>query len=145
MGDPPREEEDFFGTSVVVAKRLCDKAAGGQIMASELVAALVGSRGGYRFRPLGSLGLKGLAQPVPAVEVEWAEPDLAPAGAEPRPAPVDPERRRGVLIGRDRELSLLRTELAPAPRGSAVCCWWAMPALARVALPARWCSGRTAR
>src|SRR5207245_470522 len=42
-GEPVREEDDLFGTAVVVAKRLCDRAEGGQILASELLAGLVGS------------------------------------------------------------------------------------------------------
>ena len=37
VGEPIRDEDDYFGTSVVVAKRLCDRAEGGQIIASELV------------------------------------------------------------------------------------------------------------
>ena len=49
-GDPVRHDDDLHGTAVVVAKRLCDQADGGQILASELVAALVGSRGDFHFR-----------------------------------------------------------------------------------------------
>ena len=37
VGEPIREEDDYFGTPVVVAKRLCDVADGGQILASDLV------------------------------------------------------------------------------------------------------------
>ena len=47
IGEPIRDENDYFGTPVVVAKRLCDRADGGQILASELLRALVGSRGGF--------------------------------------------------------------------------------------------------
>src|SRR5205807_385884 len=74
VGDLPRDEGDLFGTAVVVARRLCDRAAGGQILASEPVTAVAGNRGGYRFRRLGRLHLKGLTDPVPAVAVEWGEP-----------------------------------------------------------------------
>lgn len=42
----------------------------GQILASELLAALVGSRGGFRFRLLGPVALEGLPRPVPAVVVD---------------------------------------------------------------------------
>jgi class 3 adenylate cyclase len=45
-GEPIEDEGDFHGTSVVIARRLCDAAQGGQILASQLVAGLVGSRGG---------------------------------------------------------------------------------------------------
>ena len=37
VGEPIRDEGDYFGTPVVVAKRLCDTAEGGQILASGLV------------------------------------------------------------------------------------------------------------
>ena len=50
VGEPIRDEGDYFGTPVVVAKRLCDSAEGGQILASGLVRALVGSRGSFGFR-----------------------------------------------------------------------------------------------
>ncbi|MGH9037661.1 MAG: adenylate/guanylate cyclase domain-containing protein, partial [Acidimicrobiia bacterium] len=43
VGEPMRDEDDYFGTAVVVAKRLCDAADGGQILASELVRGLVGT------------------------------------------------------------------------------------------------------
>ena len=37
VGEAVREEDDYFGTPVVIAKRLCDCGTGGQILASELV------------------------------------------------------------------------------------------------------------
>ena len=83
-GEPVRGEDDFFGTAVIVARRLCDLAQGGQILASEIVARLIGVRDGFRFTTLGSLALKGIADAVPAVEVGWAAPGDdadAPGGA----------------------------------------------------------------
>jgi len=71
VGEPVRDEDDYFGTAVVVAKRLCDSAEGGRILVSELVRGLVGSRGGYVFRVLGPLALKGFAEPLLACEVVW--------------------------------------------------------------------------
>ena len=53
VGEPVRQEEDYFGTTVVVARRLCDSARGGQVRASGLVRELVGSRGGFTFFNLG--------------------------------------------------------------------------------------------
>jgi len=115
VGEPFRDEGDFFGTAVVVAKRLCDRADPGQILASELVASLVGSRGGFRFQSVGRLGLKGLAEPVPAVSIARAAAqspaDMAPPAKSrsTRPRPRGPE-----LVGRDRELTLLEEDLARA-------------------------------
>jgi predicted ATPase/two-component SAPR family response regulator len=59
-----------------VAKRLCDRAAADEILASQLVVDLVGSRGAFAFRSVGPLQLKGLARPVPAAALDW-EPEAA--------------------------------------------------------------------
>jgi class 3 adenylate cyclase len=97
-GDPVREEDDLFGTAVVVARRLCDRAEGGQILASELLAALVGSRGGFRFRPVGRLPLKGLTRLGRAGASEFrtvlllADPGV---GNPPGQRAPGPSRRRG--------------------------------------------------
>src|SRR5215216_5853683 len=79
VGEPIRDEDDFFGMPVVVAQRLCAAATGGQILASETVRSLVGSRGGHDFVALGELDLKGLP-PLATVAVRWRDdaPVLAP-------------------------------------------------------------------
>ncbi len=69
VGEPIRDEGDYFGTPVVIAKRLCDAADGGEILASELLRTLVGSRGSFDFRSRGLLTLKGIAEPLPTCEV----------------------------------------------------------------------------
>src|SRR5439155_1443527 len=71
VGEPVREEADYFGTTVVIARRLCDSARGGQVRASGLVRELVGSRGGFTFFNLGPLTLKGISDPLAAYEVIW--------------------------------------------------------------------------
>ena len=43
-GDATFEDGDWFGTPVVEASRLCAAATGGQILVSDLVRALAGSR-----------------------------------------------------------------------------------------------------
>jgi class 3 adenylate cyclase len=68
-GEPIREEGDYFGTPVVVARRLCERAEGGQILASDLVRELAGTRAGVRFDLLGPLAVKGFTTPVPASAV----------------------------------------------------------------------------
>jgi class 3 adenylate cyclase len=72
-GEVVNAEDDYFGTPVVVAKRLCDRGASGQILMSDLVRALVGSRGGHEFVALGALELKGLTDEVVAFELDWRE------------------------------------------------------------------------
>jgi DNA-binding SARP family transcriptional activator len=74
-GEPTVEDDDFFGTPVVIAQRLCGRADGGQVLVSALVQALVGSRANCTFEPLGGLLLKGLAVPVEAAEVRWVAPE----------------------------------------------------------------------
>ena len=126
-GEPIREESDLFGAAVVVAKRLCDAAQGGQILTSQLVADLVGGRGAFRFRPLGPVALKGLPEPVRTVAVETADrTEERSAASEPlseRPAPPARVRRpRGPrLVGRERELEVLEDELQSATAGEFRC------------------------
>ncbi len=80
-GEPHREEDDFFGMAVVVARRLCDRAQGGEILASEAAALLAGMEAGFRLRPVGPLALKGLSRAVRAVAVACSSPEAAPAPA----------------------------------------------------------------
>jgi class 3 adenylate cyclase/DNA-binding CsgD family transcriptional regulator/tetratricopeptide (TPR) repeat protein len=123
-GEPVREDGDYFGTPVVVASRLCAAARGGQILAGELVAALVGSRGGLRFNSLGLVELKGLSDPLPVAELVWTDDPTAagPAGRSvprrPRRAPVP---RGPALVGRPDELARLEEEYARAVAGEFRC------------------------
>lgn len=72
VGEAISADGDYFGTPVVVAKRLCDRAEPGQTLLSDIVRALVGSRGGFRFKALGPLSLKGIADPVGVCELDWS-------------------------------------------------------------------------
>ena len=56
-GEPVREGDDYHGVAVNVAKRLCDAAEGGQILASELVRGLVAGHDEIEFRSVGSVEL----------------------------------------------------------------------------------------
>ena len=122
-GDPVRHDDDLHGTAVVVAKRLCDRAEGGQILASDLVAGLAGKRGEFRFRSAGRLKLKGLSEPTPAVRVEWRETATSsesvsgPPTRLRRPSPVTTPVPARPLVGRQRELSQVEEALAKAATG----------------------------
>jgi class 3 adenylate cyclase len=71
-GDITIEEDgDHVGTPVIEAARLCAAAAGGQILVADLVRALARGRGGHTFSEVGDLELKGLSEPVAALEVAW--------------------------------------------------------------------------
>jgi DNA-binding SARP family transcriptional activator len=111
-GAPIGEDDDYFGTPVVVAQRLCARARGGQILASSLVQGLVGNRGGCAFSPLGGLVLKGLTEPVAVCEVGWDQP---PEAALPLPLPL--QRESSAFVGRDEEVSRLEAAWEEARAG----------------------------
>jgi class 3 adenylate cyclase len=71
VGEPIREDNDLFGAPVILARRLCDAAKGGQIVVSGLVRALIGGRGDHEFDSLGGLALRGYSQPVTASALRW--------------------------------------------------------------------------
>jgi class 3 adenylate cyclase len=66
MGEAVREQDDFFGRPVIVARRLCDVAQGGQVVVSEAVRRLACAPSAHAFEALGALALKGLSDPVSA-------------------------------------------------------------------------------
>ncbi len=103
VGEPIRDEDDYFGTSVVVARRLCDCAKGGEILASELVRQLIGGRGRFSFGPVGELSLKGLTQPVGACELGWE-----PIGEQPIPLPAELHLPQGTFVGRHAEMEAVQ-------------------------------------
>ncbi|MDQ4134494.1 MAG: adenylate/guanylate cyclase domain-containing protein, partial [Actinomycetota bacterium] len=63
VGEATSEGDDWFGTPVVEAARLCDAAEGGQVLVSNLLVELVRPRTVHQFDPVGGLPLKGLPQP----------------------------------------------------------------------------------
>jgi class 3 adenylate cyclase len=62
-GEAVGEDNDYFGRPVIVARRLCDAARGGEVLVSEPPPGLVA---GSAARELEPLVLKGLSQPVAA-------------------------------------------------------------------------------
>jgi class 3 adenylate cyclase len=100
-GDVVMEEGDCFGTPVIEAARLCGAAQGGQILASELVRGLAHA-GEETFTPRGSLELKGLAKPLPTVQVDWRP---LPQSSIPLPTFLTDIGR--IFVGRDSELDRL--------------------------------------
>ncbi len=89
VGEPIREGDDYHGTPVVVASRLSNDADGGQVLVSQLVRRLVGSRGGHTFRELEPRSLKGIAELVPVCEVGW-EPITEQASGQATPVERQP-------------------------------------------------------
>jgi class 3 adenylate cyclase len=71
-GEPIAEERDLFGTSVDLARRLCDQAAPGEILVSNVVRELASGKG-FLFADRGVAPLKGFEDPVHLYEVRWRE------------------------------------------------------------------------
>src|SRR5438552_10534625 len=104
-GDAMRDDEiDYFGTPVVVARRLCDRADDGQILCSDVVAQLLAGRQAFTFKDIGALELKGITAPVLAREVTY---ERAPSGI-PSQTP---------LVGRTAEVAKLQQKLDDARAG----------------------------
>jgi DNA-binding NarL/FixJ family response regulator len=81
-GEPLPEGDDLYGTSVIVASRLCDAAAAGEILASEVVGRVAGSRVGDLIEPAGAMRLRGVGERVGVARVRWRE-DYEPATEPP--------------------------------------------------------------
>lgn len=72
-GELLREEDDYFGTTVIIASRLCAAADAGQTLASGALAELTPDDTKATSRPLGAIELKGLGLPVESCELLWDE------------------------------------------------------------------------
>jgi class 3 adenylate cyclase len=71
-GEPIAEDEDLFGTAVILAARIAAKAEGGEILASNVVRELVAGKG-FLFSDRGDVVLRGFEDPVRLFEVRWRE------------------------------------------------------------------------
>ena len=101
------DDGDLFGPPVVEAARLCAAAEDGQVLASEVVRALVGGRGGFEFRSLGVRELKGIPDPVAVCEVGWEPlPDEVDEASVVVPLPARLVPVAGVFAGRVAEVEL---------------------------------------
>ncbi len=79
-GAPILEDGDLFGVVVNVASRVTDCAAGGQVLATDVVRQLAAGKG-FRFRLFATRRLEGMAQEIPLFEVVWQEEE-ARTGSE---------------------------------------------------------------
>ncbi len=105
VGEALVDESDYFGTPVVVARRLCDRADGGQIFASDIVVRLLDGRGAdIDVKELGPLELKGITNAVPAVEIVYEHDPMALL-------------RKLPFVGRQAEYETLLKKLGEAQNG----------------------------
>jgi DNA-binding SARP family transcriptional activator/class 3 adenylate cyclase len=70
-GEAFREATDYFGTPVIIARRLCERAEAGQILCTPVVRELLTGRAGFSFVDLGKVELKGMIEPVGACKVRY--------------------------------------------------------------------------
>jgi class 3 adenylate cyclase len=70
-GEPIAEDDDLFGTAVIMASRICDRAEPGQVLISDVVRQLVAGKN-FDFIDAGTATLKGFDSPVTLHEVRPA-------------------------------------------------------------------------
>jgi class 3 adenylate cyclase len=104
-GEALRDATDYFGLPVVVARRLCDTAQGGEIRCTEVVTSLLANRQEFAFADIGRLELKGVPEPIAALEVVYeAETTIGSVAHLP-------------FVGREGELTRLLGLLGHAAAG----------------------------
>ena len=115
MGEATHESGDYFGMPSIMAARLCDKAAGGQILVPALVKLMAEQRSDHVFSAVGELELKGIPQPVEALEVAWEplESEVTALSLPTRLVGVPPIG----YVGRRQEIELLATMWEKARSG----------------------------
>jgi len=78
-GEPVDHNDDLFGSTVTLASRICESAAAGRILTSDLVHDL-GVERGFRFDGGRELVLKGFSSPARVFELAASEPDSSDPG-----------------------------------------------------------------
>jgi class 3 adenylate cyclase/tetratricopeptide (TPR) repeat protein len=107
VGEASNEDGDYFGDPVVEAARLCARCESGQILATDFVRAMAGRRSRHECRPLGELALKGIPDPIEAVEVSW-EPLRGDETSPRTPLPGRLAVRPAVgVVGREAEATAI--------------------------------------
>jgi DNA-binding SARP family transcriptional activator/class 3 adenylate cyclase len=76
-GEAVQLEHGYRGGALNLAARLCEQAAPGEVLSSEVIAHLARAIEGIEYAEHGSLTLKGLAEPVRVVRVSAAGTDAA--------------------------------------------------------------------
>jgi class 3 adenylate cyclase len=69
-GEPIAEDDDLFGTAVIVAARVAALAQGGEILVANVVRELVAGKG-FLFNDRGEQPLRGLEDPVRVWQLRW--------------------------------------------------------------------------
>lgn len=70
-GEPIREDDDLFGSTVQLSARITDKASAGQIFVSEIVRGICAGKD-LVFRNAGDFAMKGFSDPITLYEAVWS-------------------------------------------------------------------------
>ncbi len=107
-GEVTREEDDYFGSPIIEAARLCAICEGGEILATDIVRGMAGRHNHHQCLAMGDLTLKGLTDPVPSVRVTW-DPLVGAAADSVIPLPWRLAVRPALgVLGRETEMELIR-------------------------------------
>ncbi len=114
-GEPVADDGDeVFGTPVTVARGLRAAAAPGQVLTSDLVRDLVGTRGGFVLDEVAPVVIPGVADRVPAVELVDPEREASASDAARPPykglAPFEADDAE-LFFGRDQVVAELTARL----------------------------------
>jgi DNA-binding SARP family transcriptional activator len=112
-GDVAWAGDDYFGTAVIEAQRLCAAAAAGSILVADAVRLLAGTGTDAAFEDAGELALRGLVQPMRAWSVRWTARRTVTVSF---PAPLVADGG-AAFVGREEELAALREAWADAVGG----------------------------
>ena len=104
-GEVIHEDGDLFGSAVSAAARITAQAKGQQILASEIVKALVGTLPGITFRAADLAKLKGFEDDWQLYEVEWRSDEGS-------------RFRRTPFVGRDAERAAVTAHLNDLSKGT---------------------------
>jgi len=85
MAGGDADGDELWGAPVEVARRLCETAEPGAIVAADVVRQVAGPRADGLMHPAGALRLPGVPERVAVAEVRWRPDDEEPAPA-PEPA-----------------------------------------------------------
>ena len=116
-GEVTVDDGDYFGDAVIEASRLCARAEGGQILATQLAQLTAGRRAVQEVSFVGELDLKGLPSPTPTVEIRWRPEQVDERSAVPLPQRC--ARTSSMeFVGRVPERSVLAQSLKSVSAGS---------------------------
>jgi class 3 adenylate cyclase len=110
MGEPIREGDDLFGSSVNLASRICAVAGAGRILVSEAVRYVATRLESADYIDRGYFEIKGFQEPQHLFEVDWsglgairatqvAPPRRGQMPTEPANSPATPRSRKAMVIG----------------------------------------------